>query len=36
MLGCIASGNTDFFVEKVFALIESSGADTKYLYMATI
>lgn len=35
-LGCISSGNTNFFVEKVFALIENSEANTKYMYMATI
>jgi vesicle coat complex subunit len=30
-LGCICSGNTEFFVEKVFQCIESSDASANYL-----
>ena len=35
-LGSISIGNTNFFVEKVFALVAQSEANTKYMYMSTI
>jgi cullin-associated NEDD8-dissociated protein 1 len=35
-LGSISIGNTNFFLEKVFALITKSEANTKFMYMSTI
>jgi hypothetical protein len=35
-LGNISIGNTDYFLERVFALVDKSEAQEKYLFLNTI
>ena len=35
-LGSISIGNTGFFLDKVFGLIESSQAHQKYMFLSTL